>query len=140
MKVANNYQRFLLKPSRMQFYASLGLMLTVIFLLIVLPILLWSKMIAIAIVIVLLVRIVTRWVNAQNQILLFNPETGYWQLDGAEECKALRLKPDQFVTSGLVIIYFETPEGSVIKRFITRDVVSAADHHRLRLLLLARSH
>tara|TARA_B110000196_G_scaffold296987_1_gene287738 strand:- start:330 stop:704 length:375 start_codon:yes stop_codon:yes gene_type:complete len=124
----------------MQFYASLGLMLTVIFLLIVLPILLWSKMIAIAIVIVLLVRIVTRWVNAQNQILLFNPETGYWQLDGAEECKALRLKPDQFVTSGLVIIYFETPEGSVIKRFITRDVVSAADHHRLRLLLLARSH
>lgn len=124
----------------MQFYASLGLMLTVIFLLIVLPILLWSKMIAIAIVIVLLVRIVTRWVNAQNQILLFNPETGYWQLDGAEECKALRLKPDQFVTSGLVIIYFETSEGSVIKRFITRDVVSAADHHRLRLLLLARSH
>jgi hypothetical protein len=124
----------------MQFYASLGLMLTVIFLLIVLPILLWSKMIAIAIVIVLLVRIVTRWVNAQNQILLFNPETGYWQLDGAEECKALRLKPDQFVTSGLVIIYFETPEGSVIKRFITRDVVSAADHHRLRVLLLARSH
>ena len=124
----------------MQFYASLGLMLTVIFLLIVLPILLWSKMIAIAIVIVLLVRIVTRWVNAQNQILLFNPETGYWQLDGAEECKALRLKPDQFVTSGLVIIYFETPEGSVIKRFITRYVVSAADHHRLRLLLLARSH
>jgi|TARA_B110000438_G_scaffold242985_1_gene242810 hypothetical protein len=124
----------------MQFYASLGLMLTVIFLLIVLPILLWSKMIAIAIVIVLLVRIVTRWVNAQNQILLFNPETGYWQLDGAEECKALRLKPDQFVTSGLVIIYFETPEGSVIKRFITRDVVSVADHHRLRVLLLARSH
>ena len=124
----------------MQFYASLGLMLTVIFLLIVLPILLWSKMIAIAIVIVLLVRIVTRWVNAQNQILLFNPETGYWQLDGAEECKALRLKPDQFVTSGLVIIYFETPEGSVIKRFITRDVVSVADHDRLRVLLLARSH
>ena len=124
----------------MQFYASLGLMLTVIFLLIVLPILLWSKMIAIAIVIVLLVRIVTRWVNAQNQILLFNPETGYWQLDGAEECKALRLKPDQFVTAGLVIIYFETPEGSVIKRFITWDVFSIADHHLLRVLLLARSH
>ena len=124
----------------MQFYASLGLMLTVIFLLIVLPILLWSKMIAIAIVIVLLVRIVTRWVNAQNQILLFNPETGYWQLDGAEECKALRLKPDQFVTAGLVIIYFETPEGSVIKRFITRDVFSIEDHHLLRVLLLARSH
>ena len=121
-------------------------MLTVIFLLIVLPILLWSKTIAIAIaiaiaiVIVLLVRIVTLWVNAQNQILLFNPESGYWQLDGAEECKALRLKPDQLVTAGLVIIYFETPEGSVIKRFITWDVFSIADHHLLRVLLLARSH
>lgn len=124
----------------MQFCASLGLLLTVIFLLIVLPILLWSKMIAIAIVIVLLVRIVTLWVNAQNQILLFNPETGYWQLDGTKECNELRLKPDQFVTAGLVIMYFETPEGSVIKRFITRDVVSAVDHHRLRVLLLARSH
>lgn len=115
-------------------------MLTVIFLLVILPILLWPKTIAIAVIIVLLVRAVFVWGNAQNQILLFNPETDYWQLDGAEEYQKLRLKPDQFVTAGLVIMYFETPKGSVIKRFITRDVVSKADHHRLRVLLLARSH
>jgi|TARA_B110000208_G_scaffold36270_1_gene48082 hypothetical protein len=115
-------------------------MLTVIFLLVILPILLWPKTIAIAVIIVLLVRAVFVWGNAQNQILLFNPETDYWQLDGAEEYQELRLKPDQFVTAGLVIMYFETPKGSVIKRFITRDVVCKADHHRLRVLLLARSH
>ena len=59
---------------------------------------------------------------------------------GLKNTRNLRLKPDQFVTAGLVIMYFETPKGSVIKRFITRDVVSKADHHRLRVLLLARSH
>ena len=78
--------------------------------------------------------------NAQNQILLFNPETDYWQLDGAEEYQELRLKPDQFVTAGLVIMYFETPQGSVIQTLHYSRCSCKADHHRLRVLLLARSH
>ena len=78
-------------------------MLTVIFLLVILPILLWPKTIAIAVIIVLLVRAVFVWGNAQNQILLFNPETDYWQLDGAEEYQELRLNPISLLPQGWLL-------------------------------------
>lgn len=140
MKVAKSYQRFLLKPSKIQFYASLLLVLSIFMLLAVLPILFWPKVIAIGGVILLLVRIITLWRNRQRQELLFNPEDDSWQLSGPQGWQELRLKSDQFVTARLVIIYFKTPKGSVIKRVITRDVMTTTDHHKLRVLLLARSH
>ena len=140
MKVAKSYQRFLLKPSKVQFYASLILVLAVFILLVVLPILFWSKVIAICGVMLLLVRIITFWRNRQHQTLLFNPDNNSWQLSRPQGWQELRLKSDQFVTARLVTIYFETPQKSVIKRVITRDVMTTADHHRLRVLLLARSH
>ena len=140
MKVAKSYQRFLLKPSKVQFYASLILVLAVFILLVVLPILFWPKVIAICGVMLLLVRIITLWGNKQHQTLLFNPDNNSWQLSGPQGWQELRLKSDQFVTARLVIIYFKTPKGSVIKRVITRDVMTTADHHKLRVLLLARSH
>ena len=140
MKVAKSYQRFLLKPSKVQFYASLILVLAVFILLVVLPILFWSKVIAICGVMLLLVRIITFWRNRQHQTLLFNPDNNSWQLSGPQGWQELRLKSDQFVTARLVIIYFETPQKSVIKRVITRDVMTTADHHKLRVLLPARSH
>ena len=140
MKVAKSYQRFLLKLSKVQFYASLILVLAVFILLVVLPILFWSKVIAICGVMLLLVRIITFWRNRQHQTLLFNPDNNSWQLSRPQGWQELRLKSDQFVTARLVTIYFETPQKSVIKRVITRDVMTTADHHRLRVLLLARSH
>jgi membrane protease YdiL (CAAX protease family) len=140
VKVAKSYQRFLLKPSKIQFYASLLWGLSIFVLLVVLPILLWPKLIAIGAVMLLLVRIITLWRNRQHQELLFNRENDSWQLSGPQGWQELRLKSDQFVTARLVIIYFKTPKGSVIKRVITRDVMTTADHHKLRVLLLARSH
>lgn len=140
MKVAKSYQRFLLKPSKIQFYASLLLVLSIFMLLAVLPILFWPKVIAIGGVILLRVRIISLWRNRQRQELLFNPEDDSWQLSGPQGWQELRLKSDQFVTARLVIIYFKTPKGSVIKRVITRDVMTTTDHHKLRVLLLARSH
>ena len=115
-------------------------MLSIFVLLVVLPILLWPKLIAIGAVMLLLVRIITLWRNRQHQELLFNRENDSWQLSGPQGWQELRLKSDQFVTARLVIIYFETPQKSVIKRVIPRDVMTTADHHRLRVLLLARSH
>ena len=115
-------------------------MLAVFVLLIVLKILFWPKVIAIGGVILLLVRIITLWRNRQHQELLFNRENDSWQLSGPQGWQELRLKSDQFVTARLVIIYFKTPKGSVIKRVITRDVMTTADHHKLRVLLPARSH
>ena len=74
MKVAKSYQRFLLKLSKIQLYASLLWVLSIFVLLVVLRILLWPKLIAIGAVVLLLVRIVTLWRNRQHQELLFNPE------------------------------------------------------------------
>ena len=115
-------------------------MSAVFILLVVLPILFWPKVIAICGVMLLLARIITLWRNRQHQTLLFNPDNNSWQLSRPQGWQELRLKSDQFVTARLVIIYFETPQKSVIKRVITRDVMTTADHHRLRVLLLARSH
>jgi hypothetical protein len=131
---------FLLKPSKIQFYASLILMMTAAILLVILSIVFWLKVIAIAGIMIFLVRIIALWRNAESQILRFNPETDCWQLSGPQGLQELRLKPDQFVTARLVIMHFETSHKSVIRCFITRDVVNAADHHRLRALLMARSH
>ena len=74
-------------------------MLSIFVLLVVLPILLWPKLIAIGAVMLLLVRIVTLWRNRQHQELLFNPENDSWQLRGPQGWQELRLKSDQFVTA-----------------------------------------
>jgi len=115
-------------------------MMTATILLVILSIVFWLKVIAIAGIMIFLVRIIALWRNAESQILRFNPETDCWQLSGPQGLQELRLKPDQFVTARLVIMHFETSHKSVIRCFITRDVVNAADHHRLRALLMARSH
>ena len=80
MKVAKSYQRFLLKPWKVQLYASLMLVLSVFVLLVVLWILFWPKAIAIGGVMLLLLRIISLWRNRQHQELLFNPENDSWQL------------------------------------------------------------
>ena len=139
MTVAKNYQTFLLKPSEIQFYASLILVMTAAILLVILSILFWLKVIAIAGVMIFLVRIIAFWRNTENQILRFNPGTDCWPLSKPQGLQELRLKSDQFVMARLVIMHFETSRKSVIRCFITRDVVNAADHHRLRTPLIARS-
>jgi uncharacterized membrane protein YqjE len=96
VKVAKSYQRFLLKPSKVQFYASLMLVLAVFILLVVLPILFWPKVTAICGVMLLLVRIFSLWRNRQHQTLLFNADNNSWQLSRPQGWQEWRLKSDQF--------------------------------------------
>ena len=114
-------------------------MMTAAILLVILSIVFWLKVIAIDAVMILLVRIITPWRNAENQISLLNPEIDCRQLSGPQGSKEIRLKCDQFVTARLIIMHFETLLKSDVRCFITRDVANAADHHRLRALLIARS-
>ena len=114
-------------------------MMTAAILLVILSIVFWLKVIAIDGVMILLVRIITPWRNAENQILRLNPEIDCRQLSGPRGSKELRLKCDQFVTARLIIMHFKTSIKPVIRYFITRDIVSAAEHYRLRALLIARS-
>ena len=75
----------------------------------------------------------------QMEELMFNSETGLWNLCCRDDLTEFRLHSDQFITDWLIIIYFRTSEGDVFRRAIAKDVVNPTEHHQLRSLLLSRS-
>ncbi|MBT5797776.1 MAG: hypothetical protein HOI09_10375 [Porticoccaceae bacterium] len=82
--------------------------------------------------------VVKAWIQVEPEELLFSHETGCWLLSRMPEQDRLVLREYQFVISSLIIIYFKTPNGRTVRRTLSRDALSEAEHHQLRIFLVAR--
>ena len=138
MTVEKKPLRFTLKPSRILFCANLWLVSLLIALLISMPILFWPKLVTMCIVIGFFMSEVKAWIQVEPEGLLFSHETDCWLLSRMPEQDRLVLREYQFVISSLIIIYFKTPNGRTVHRALPRDALSEAEHHQLRIFLVAR--
>jgi hypothetical protein len=102
------------------------------------PILFWPKLVTMCIVIGFFMSEVKAWIQVEPEELLFSPETDCWLLSRMPEQDRLVLREYQFVISSLIIIYFKTPNGRTVRRTLPRDALSEAEHHQLRIFLVAR--
>lgn len=122
-----------LNPSKTLFLVRLGLALAVAVTLVALPIITHARLLAFAFLAWTTVLWVREWRRSKPEVLRFHPETGNWAIDDGED---LLLKPDQFVTRSLVILYCKTADGKSLTKVIPRDAMSVEHHRRLRQRLM----
>ncbi len=138
MKVDRNHKQFLLKPSSVQYYFGLALIVSIACLLTVIPIPIWPKYISVSAMGVALIIVHLRWCARVNELLIYRSDTQPWLLLRKGKKTDLLLCANQFITATLVVLYFKTSTGRSIKCFVTRDRVSPREHQQLRTLLISR--
>ena len=126
-----------LNPSKILFLVRLGLALAVGITLIALPIVAHARLLAFALLAwttVLWVREwLVEWRRSKPEVLRFYPGTGHWRIDDGED---LQLKPDQFVTRSLVILYCKSAGGKSLTKVIPQDAMTVEHHRQLRQRLM----
>ncbi len=139
---------FSLTPSKYTLAAELGLAICASLLVAILPILLWAKIASLLFLLAVGIRFYLHFRRQKpERLFVVDGDADRWRLIssagstqcGGEEAVDLQLAPSQFVTAGLVILYFRTQQGDRLTRVIPRDSLSREDHRILRKLLLART-
>ncbi|MDG0969700.1 MAG: hypothetical protein P8Q37_00575 [Porticoccaceae bacterium] len=138
MKADKNHKQFLLKPSSVQHYLGLALIVAIACLLTVIPISIWPKYISVSAMSVALIIVQLQWYRRTNELLVYRSDAQPWLLLRKGKKTDLSLCANQFITTKLVVLHFKTLTGRSVKCFITRDRVSPREHHQLRTLLIRR--
>jgi hypothetical protein len=147
MSHAAKSAEFSLYPSRYTLIAQLGLAISAALVVAISPILLIAKLSGLLILLAAGIGFSINFCR-QNPERLFVVDGDCWRLisssgnlqHGGEVAIDLQLEPSQFVTAGLVILYFRTPQGRRLNRVIPRDSLSPEEHRILRKLLLATTN
>lgn len=140
MSLAPNSAEFQLSPSFYYLSARLVLAALAAALIILLPILIWVKLIGLLCVGLAVWYLAVDYRSQRpEKLILLDAKEDRWCLKSAAETVELVLAPTQFVTRHLVILYFKLPEGGQIVRVVPRDSLTAAQHRLLRMVLIGRA-
>ena len=133
MRAARSPLSVNLKPSQTLLLCQLLVAVAAMVHLCLLPIATWPRLLAMALVIALALRLLWRWLHSQPETLCYYPASGQWQIDWGLQ---LRPEPRQFVIRSLVILYLRDVRGRRLTRVIPRDSLCSELHRQLRQLLL----
>lgn len=129
-----------LNPSKTMFVAHLGLFVIVVTTLFLVPALWWARLLVLSIVLIIALASGYKWLmswrGSNVEVLRFLPQEDVCILGSG---LAYRLRPQQFVTGPLVIVYLQKSRFSTLIRLIPRDSLSHEHHRLLRQFLLMRS-
>ena len=112
-----------------------GLIGAVLLLAVMLPLLLWAKLLLLIITLLIAAVWLMQWRRAEPELIIFRPLTDDCVINRVQRC---HFRSRQFVSRYLVIIYLTTEAGHRISRVIPRDVLSDHQHRLLRRLLIQR--
>lgn len=124
-----------LNPSVTLAMAQCGLVFAVLMMSIMLPALLWAKLLLLLAVLLSAARWLSQWRGITPEVLIFRPLTDDCIIDGKLRCQ---FRSRQFVTRRLIIVYLVTESGKTLSRIIPRDALSQRQHRLLRRLLIQR--
>lgn len=124
-----------LNPSPIFAVAQCGLIGVVLLLAIMLPLLLWAKLLSLLITLLSTTVWLMQWRRAEPELIIFRPLTDDCILGRKKRC---RLGSTQFVSRYLIIIYLRTEAGHRVSRVIPKDALSDYQHRLLRRLLIQR--
>ena len=137
MRAAPTPLKVNLNPSNILFLVRLGLALAAGITLITLPIVAPARLLAFDLLAWTTVLWVREWLlelrRSKPKMLRFYPGRGHWRIDDREH---LQLKPDQFVTRSVVILYCKTAGGKSLTKVILQDAMTEEQHRQLRQRLI----
>lgn len=124
-----------LNPSPIFAVAQCGLIGVVSLLAIMLPLLLWAKLLLLLITLLSVAVWLMQWRRAEPELIILRPLTDDCILGSKKRC---RLRSTQFMSRYLIIIYLITEAGHRVSRVIPKDALSDYQHRLLRRLLIQR--
>jgi len=146
MSLVPKSAEFSLGASRHLLLAKLGALVAAGLIVASLSLLVWAKLLALAMLIFLgFASVVGYWRHPRELLVLVDSAANAWQLlitDRNDQTKVLDLSlaETQFVTGRLVILYFKTAGGRQLIRVIPHDSLPPSQHRLLRLAALARTN
>ena len=135
MPVENQRNRFIISPAKSILIFDLGIATTISLVLILSPIILSVKIIAVGLLVSYGLVIISSFKQAVNSEVQYLPTTNQWLFNG----QLASLRRQQFVTRNLVVLYFLTAKGERISQVIPSDSMLKKQHIQLRKLIIAWS-
>jgi len=135
MTITESRLEVTLVPSKILALIQLGLVIMLLLLSAMLPVLVWAKSLLLLIIICVALLWLQEWRGADAEVLVFNPSVNECIVGDGVHCQ---LRPKQFVSRCLIILYLRTKRGKRISRAIPRGSLSEEQHRLLRQLLILR--
>lgn len=135
MQVESGPNSFTISPAKSLLFFDLTVVALVLIMLIIIPVILSVKLIAIILVAWYGLVTTASHKQAKADHLQFQPETGEWILNG----KKVYLQTQQFLTRHLLVMNFYAETGARLSQVIPIDSMPREQHIRLRKLMIAWS-
>jgi hypothetical protein len=135
MQVESGPNSFTISPAKSLLFFDLTVVALVSIMLIIIPVIVSIKLIAIILVVWYGQVIMANFKRAPLDQLQFQPETEQWILNGEK----VALQPRQFLTRHLLVMNFYAETGAKLSQVIPIDSMSRTQHIRLRKLIIAWS-
>jgi len=135
MRVDSGPNKFIISPAKSIVIFDLTLVGIVLIMLLIIPIIISVKIIAITLVVWFGLVTVSRFKRAKPDKLCYLPASNQWLLNGT----AVGLQLKQFITRNLVVMYFSSDTGRRITQLIPVDAMPRDQHIRLRKLIIGWS-
>lgn len=133
MKAENTASRFVIKPAKSLLILTVCLAGTISGLLLLMPILFWVKTVALLLIVVLAYVEITKFASARDNIVIYQPTADRWIVNG----NSAYLRPSQWVTRSLIVMYFKGEEGNKLIQVVPADSMPSEQHRQLRKLLIS---
>lgn len=133
MPVENQCNRLIISPAKSILIFDLGIATTILLVLMISPIILSVKIIAVGLLVGYGIVTIRSFKQAVNSEVQYSPTTNQWLHNG----QLASLRQQQFVTRNLVVMYFLTAKGKRISQVIPRDSMLKKQHIQLRKLVIA---
>ena len=135
MQVESGPNSFIISPAKSLLFFDLTVVALVSIMLIIIPVIVSIKLIAIILVVWYGQVTMANFKRAPVDQLQFQPETEQWILNGEK----VALQPRQFLTRHLLVMNFYAETGAKLSQVIPIDSMSRTQHIRLRKLIIAWS-
>ena len=135
MQVESGPNSFIISPAKSLLFFDLTVVALVSIMLIIIPVIVSIKLIAIILVVWYGQVTMANFKRAPVDQLQFQPETEQWILNGEK----VYLQTQQFLTRNLLVMNFYAETGARLSQVIPIDSMSRTQHIRLRKLMIAWS-
>ena len=135
MPVENQRNRFIISPATSILIFDLSVAATILLVLIISPIILSVKIIAVGLLVGYGLVTISGFKQAVNSEVQYLASTNQWLHNG----QLASLRQQQFVTRNLLVLYFLTENGNKTSQVIPRDSMPIKQHIQLRKLVIAWS-
>jgi len=136
MRAANSQYKFTINPAKSVLIFQLILVILSFLLVASMSVLFWVQVFTMLSIGVFGLLLVAQFRIEVADQLSYRPTSNQWFYNGC----VVRLRPDQFITRNLIIVYLIADSGKKLTQLVPSDSMPPEQHRRLRKLLIECLH